>query len=287
MCKLSKENQIDRRNLKCDFIGYSPSKISAINTPISQIFINLPRESSVIILLNGYIELHFDVLHAAIGNRYADGDNVRLVILGPIALFSNYNLSTGSGKLFEEISHAHIVSLMYKQLASNGGFDDMSIGFDRSCNRRKQMLTNNKKIKSKYHVRIYLKDVFLFVENHETATYGLGYNFTLTRLTDNAVLNEDNTTNNAKIQINASEWYVPFYSPNREKFNKLMNQITKKTPKELHYPEKSVFMKEVNTQKHWTYELGTQEGVNVPIWIYVVFQQSNRQHDQNLNNDTF
>ena len=56
---------------------------------------------------------------------------------------------------------------------------------------------------------------------------------------------------------------------------------------ELQYLERSVFMKEVNTQKFWTFELGTQAGINVPILIYVVFQQNDRQHDQNLNNDTF
>ena len=37
----------------------------------------------------------------------------------------------------------------------------------------------------------------------------------------------------------------------------------------------------------WTFEMGTQESINIPIWIYVVFQQNGRQHDQNLNNDTF
>ena len=46
-------------------------------------------------------------------------------------------------------------------------------------------------------------------------------------------------------------------------------------------------MKEVNTQTFWSFELGTQERINVPVWIYVVLQQSDRQHDQNLNNDTF
>ena len=35
---------------------------------------------------------------------------------------------------------------------------------------------------------------------------------------------------------------------------KLMDQITKKTPRELHCPEKSVLMKEVITQKSWTFE---------------------------------
>ena len=60
-----------------------------------------------------------------------------------------------------------------------------------------------------------------------------------------------------------------------------------KTPTEIKYPERSVFMKEVNTQNFWTFELGTQEGINIPTWVFVAFQQNDRQHDQNLNNDTF
>ena len=109
---------------------------------------------------------------------------------------------------------------------------------------------------------------------------------TLTGNTDNAVLNKDNATNNVKIVINGIEWYVPHYVPSPEKYNKLQIQIKQKTPTNLHYPEKSAFMKEVNTQNFWTFELGTQEGVNVPIWVYVAFQQHYGKHDQNLNNDT-
>ena len=46
-------------------------------------------------------------------------------------------------------------------------------------------------------------------------------------------------------------------------------------------------MKEVNTQNLWNFKLGVQESVNLPIWVYVAFQQKDRQTDQNLNNDTF
>ena len=109
----------------------------------------------------------------------------------------------------------------------------------------------------------------------------------MTRITVNAILNKDNTINNAKYKIRAIEWYVPHYTPSFDELNRLMNQITKKTPTVLHYPEKTVFMKEVNTQKVWTFELGTQEGNNVPIWVYVVFQQNDGQNDRNLNNDIF
>ena len=266
---------------------YSPSEISTINTANSQIYINIPREDSVVSLLNSYLELNFHVLHAATNNRYVDGNDIKFVNLGPIALFSNYKLTTSSGKHLEKIDHAHIVSLMYKLLTSSRGSDDLSIGFDRDRNRRQRELTNNKSQKGKYHVRIYLKDVFGFAEYQEKGTYGLGYKLTMTRNSDNAVLNKTNATNNAKIKIKAIEWYVSLYTPSMQQQSVLSKQILNKTPTQLQYPERSVFMKEVNTQNVWTFELGTQEGINIPTWIFVVFQQNDRQHDQNLNNDTF
>ena len=107
-------------------------------------------------------------------NRYVDTSDIRLVILGPIVLFSNYKLTTSLGKHLEEISHAHIVSLMYKLLISNKDGEDLSIGFDRSRDRRKRELTNNKTIKGKYHIRIHLKDISGFAEYQEKGTYGLG-----------------------------------------------------------------------------------------------------------------
>ena len=287
MFKLSEKYEINRDILKCDYIRYSPSEISTINTANSQVYINIPREDSVISLLNSYIELNFDVLHAATNNRYADGNDIRLVNLGPISLFSNYKLTTSSGKHLENIDHAHIVSLMYKLLSSSKRSDDLSIGFDRDRGRRQRELTNNKSQKGKYHVRIYLKDVFGFAEYQEKGTYGLGYKLTLTRNSDNAVLNKANAINNGKIRINAIEWYVPHYTPSMQQQSILSKQILNKTHTQIQYPERSVFMKEVNTQNFWSFELGTQEGINIPTWIFVAFQQNDRQHDQNLNNDTF
>ena len=287
MFKLNENYEIDRRILKCEYIRYSPAEISTINTANSQIYIYIPREDSVISLLNSYLEINVDVLQAATNNRYVDANDIRLVNLGPIALFSNYKLTTSSGKHLEEISHAHVVILMYKLLSSGKDSDDLSIGFDRNRGRRKNELSNNKSIKGKYHIRIYLKDFFGFVENQENGTYGLGYKLTLTRITANAVLNKDNAVGNGRVEINSLVWYVPHYSPNLGEYNKLMNQIKENSPTLFHYPERSVFMKEVNTQNLWTFELGTQEGINVPIWILVAFQQKDRQIDQNLNNDTF
>ena len=212
-------------------------------------------------MLSIYLELNFDVLHATTNNRYVDGNDIRLVNLGPIALFSNYKLTTFSGKHLENIDHAHIVSLMYKLITSSRGSDDSSIGFDRDRGKRLRKLTNNKSQKGKYHVRIYLKDVFGFAQNQEKCTYGLGYKLTLTRNTDNDVLNKGNAINNGKIKIIAIEWYVPHYTPSMQQQAILSKQIINKTPTQIQYPERSVFMKEVYTQNFWTFELGTQEGI--------------------------
>ena len=65
---------MDRKKLKCDYIRYSPSEISTINTANSQRYINMPRENSLISLLKSYLDLNFDVLHAATNNRYVDAD---------------------------------------------------------------------------------------------------------------------------------------------------------------------------------------------------------------------
>ena len=106
MFKIIEKHEVNRNILKCHYIRYSPAEISTKNTAISQININIRRKDSVISLLNSYLDLNFDVLHAATGNRYADGNDIKLVNLGPNALFSNYKL-TSSGNHIEDISHAH------------------------------------------------------------------------------------------------------------------------------------------------------------------------------------
>ena len=130
MLKLNGKNEIKRTILKFDYIRYNPTEISTKNTPSSQVDNNIPREESVISLLKSYLEINFDVLPAATNNSYVDGNDIKLVNLGPIALFSNYKLTNSSGKHLENIDHAHIVSLMYKLLTSSRGSDGLSIGFD-------------------------------------------------------------------------------------------------------------------------------------------------------------
>ena len=44
---------------------------------------------------------------------------------------------------------------------------------------------------------------------------------------------------------------------------------------------------DVYTQNLWTLKIGTQEGINFPMFIVIGFQQRDRQDSQNLNIDIF
>ena len=100
-------------------------------------------------------------------------------------------------------------------------------------------------------------------------------------------MNKDNATNNAQIKTNTIEWFVPHFTPSFLHYAMLSEQILSKIPTDFQKVERLAFMKKENPQSFWTFELGTQEGINVPIWIIIGFQQRYRQGSQNLNKDTF
>ena len=110
------------------------AELSTIKTPNSQIYINIPRDDSVMSLLNSYVDRIFEGIKKTDNNRYGDGCDIRSVNLGRIANFSNFHLTTSSGKHMEDISLIHIVSLMYKLINSAKDSNRLSIGFDRDRN---------------------------------------------------------------------------------------------------------------------------------------------------------
>ena len=75
--------EVDRKSLKCDYSRYSTAETSKIITPNSQIFISLPREDSVISVLNSYIDLNFELIKKHDNSICANGNELRLVNLGP------------------------------------------------------------------------------------------------------------------------------------------------------------------------------------------------------------
>ena len=195
-------------------------------------------------MLNSYIETNIEVIKKAVDSRYANGNDVRLVNPGPIALFSNFKLTTSSAKQLESISHAHIEFLRYKLITSSNDSDDLSIASDRDWNKEQNELTKRNIIKGKYHVKIRLKNVFGFAEDQEKATFGFGYDLTLTRNNDDTALQKAVDIADATIGIDHIHWYIPHCTSSIQQQDLLTKQIFSKTSTEHRYVEGSVFMKE-------------------------------------------
>ena len=131
MIRLIEKQDLDRKIKKWDCIRYSLVETSTINTSKVQIYINIPKEDSVISLVISYLDLNFEVIEKADESRYANGNYTRLVNLGCFAISNNSKLTKRSGRHFEDISHAHIVSFFYKLMNSAKDSDALSIEFDR------------------------------------------------------------------------------------------------------------------------------------------------------------
>ena len=122
-----------------------------------------------------------------------------------------------------------------------------------------------------------LKVVFGCAEGQGKAIFGLCYKLTLTRNKDEAVIDKVAGIADARIGIDHIHLYVPHYTPSMSQQAIMSKQILNKTQTELRYVERSVFMKEVNNQNVWNFELGSPKNMNVPIWTIIGFQQQDRQ----------
>ena len=284
MFSLKNKYVLDRPIHKMDFIKYSPSSLATVNNNNSNISINLPREDAYICLQNSYLALEFEVLKND-DTRYADNDPIALVNFGPIALFNEAKLTTSSGKHLEKVDNLYNISLMYKLLSSTQNTSELVSGFEESQTNRRQELTNNKKEKGTFFVKIKLTDLFGFADQ-EKITYGLGYNLSLKRNNNNDAIIRTATADEAKIDIKDIGWYIPHYSPSMENQQLVMDQILNKEPTELYYIERTVFRKDVNTNNNWTFELG-MSGESTPTWVCVAFQARNKVNSQTHDNSTF
>ena len=295
MFNLSQKYAVGRSILKFDYIRYTPPSLTLVNGKNNQVLIDIPREDSAISLKDSYVEIDFSVTHRAVAHaRYVDDDHIRLVNLGPIALFNKYRLASSSGKEIEEKDNAHVVCLKHKLLSSSRDSDDLSICFQRSNAVRERELTNNKSTYGNYHVRIYLKDVFGFAEHHDSCTYGLGNKVTLQRNSDNHVLSHPAQANDAAIVASAEtviiddiSWYVPHYTPSISNQNLMLSNIAFRNPIELTNFKRSCYMKDVTTENNWNFELGVGDGIDVPIYVIAGFMQRDQFNQQHQSNDAF
>ena len=158
---------------------------------------------------------------------------------------------------------------------------------------RERELTNIKTTKGSYHVRIYLKDIFDFAEFQNECSYGLGYKLTLQRNSDIHVLNHRAGTNAetialaGRVIIDNICWYIPNYTASISNQKLMLGYTISKAPTELSYIKRSSDMKDVTTEKNWTFELGLGVGIDLPIYVIVGLLQKDQFNQRHQKIDAF
>ena len=236
---------------------------------------------------NSYILIGFEVTHDD-DTKYVNGNEVSLVNLGPIALFSEAKLTTHSGKPLEKVENLHPVSLMHKLLSSSHDTTDLLYGFESNITRRREELTNNKEAgeKGTFYNRIRLIDIFGFADQ-DKILYGLGFNLTLKRNNNNNVIHRIAARANGKVVIKDIAWYVEKFTPSLDNQQLIASQILTETPTELYYEERSVHRRKITNNGLWTFELGIESGKNIPSWVIVGFMQDAKFDSQVHDNSVF
>ena len=102
-------------------------------------------------------------------------------------------------------------------------------------------------------------------EHQEKDTYGLGYEIALRRNKDDAVLDKPAGIADARNQIDHIHSYVGHYTPSIQQQVLLSEQFLSKTPTELRYVERSVFMKKVKIK---TYGFSNRVAKKLCVYLY-------------------
>ena len=87
--------------------------------------------------------------------------------------------------------------------------------------------------------------------------------------------------------INDLGWYTPHYTSSISNQKLKLEHIISKTATEASYTKRSSYMKDVTTDKTWSFQLGVGNGKDVPVYIVVGFMHREQCNQQHRNNDTF
>ena len=287
--QLDRPELIDRTKLKSDYIPYRPTSLVAVNGN-SPFNILIPREDVFADLRDSYLEIETQIVKSADDTLYADNDAIQPNNLFGISLFREMSLSSFGSKKLETIDHVYLASLMYKLLSDNE--EDMMTIYKKETTgvidttKRNRMLNDNDE-KGTIFTRVYLKDVFGFIRHLDKINFGLGYTLTLKRAdSGNSIYRT--IGDEAKVDIKDIVWYVRHDTPSFDNIALVNEHILSKKNTEYSYVSRMISYKPVNSNNNWSFEIGTESGTNIPIYVIVGFQTAARAGpDQTQNNAIF
>ena len=285
---------IDKTLLKSDFMPYRPHSLAGINdnAPFN---ITISRKDAFIDIRDSYLEMEVQIIKNInplpnLPTRYVDGDAIQPNNLFGISLFRQMALYSFVNKKLEDVENVYQASLMYELLSDNE--EDMMIVYKKELTSaidatKRNRLLNDTNEKGTIFVRVYLKNVFGYVNHMDKINHGLGYTLQL------KIARPGNSIyrtigDEAKLDIKDIIWYARHQTPSFGNIFLVSNHLLSGKNTDYSYISRNVSQKQVDTNNQWIFELGVKSGDELPIYAIIAFQNENRfSPDQMQNNAIF
>ena len=150
---------------------------------------------------------------------------------------------------------------MYKLLSDNE--EDMMILYkkeeeDALDETKRNRLLNDTPEKGTIFVRVYLKDVFGYVNHIDKVNYGLGYTLQLKRAGNGNSIYRDGAVAEAKLEIKDIIWYVRHQTPSYDNIALVSNHLLSGKNTDYSYISRTVSQKQVDSNNQWIFELRSE-----------------------------
>ena len=287
---LNKKAILDKTLLKSDYYSYRPPTMTAINTRGTILTIDIPKLDVPITLEDAYLEGEISVVKAADNTRYADGDGIQLVSNALQSLFDEISLKNSSNQTIDPpISYsAGLMLRMLKssdeEMMSNFRKDDVDGVIETT---KRDRLLNDTPEKGTIFLRSYLRDFGLgFPASQDTITINQGFKLILKRAeTYNSIFRT--IADNAKVEIKDLVLYVRQFTPSIDNMNLINEHILANKSAVYPFTQNSYTTKPINANRKWTFEIGQETSIDIPLQIIVGFQSIERLQSQTQNNGVF
>ena len=277
---------------------YLPTSGSNLNTP-GTITIHIECQDEFYHPRKSRLLVEGELVKAAAGGRYVNGNNIALSNNGIMHLFSNAKYEI-AGQEIESVNNPGIAGVIMgaAKFPYDYGFGaglmecwapntaDTQLA-EKGFTRRKKYIIDKSAPKGNFQFMVQLENIFGFAEDYDKVTYGMRHKLTLVRKGDNDAIMRANNVDAGKVVLKKISWLMPRVHASDVKKFELYRKIESKLKIDVGFRMRQCTVAEIpQNVTSFDWRLGVRSAPEKPRHILIAFQ-NNKSDDQEKNPSNF